>query len=58
MPARNPRPPDEKPQFERFKEVARELECDEDEAHFEEALRALVQAKPVKYEPKKRKPRL
>ena len=55
MPARKPRPPDEKPQIERFKEVARELECDEDPAKFEEALRAIVRAKPVQYEPKKRK---
>jgi hypothetical protein len=34
--------PDEKPQIERFKEVAREPECDEDETRFEEALRAIV----------------
>lgn len=57
MPARKPRPPDEKPQIERFKEVARELECDEDPDRFEEALRAIVRAKPVQYEPKKRQPR-
>jgi hypothetical protein len=57
MPARKPRPLDEKPQIERFKEVARELECDEDPIRFEEALRALVRAKPVRYEPKKRKPK-
>jgi hypothetical protein len=56
MPARKPREPDEKPQIERFKEVARELECDEDPARFEEALRAIVRAKPVQYEPKKRRP--
>jgi len=57
MPARKPRPPDEKPQIERFKEVARELECDEDEGRFEEALRAIVRAKPVQHEPKKQTPK-
>jgi hypothetical protein len=34
MPARKPRPPDEKPQIERFREAARELGCDDDEKTF------------------------
>jgi len=57
MPALRSRPPDEKPQIERFKEIARELECDEDPARLEEALRAIVQAKPIQYEPKTRAPK-
>jgi hypothetical protein len=42
MPARKPRPPDEKPQIERFREMARELECDEDEAAFDAKLAQLL----------------
>jgi hypothetical protein len=43
------------PQIERFKAVARELECDEDPAAFEAALRKIATAgPPQKYEPKKR----
>lgn len=34
MPAREPRPPDEKPQIERFREAAREFGCDDDEGAF------------------------
>jgi hypothetical protein len=34
------------PQFERFKIVARELECDEDPVAFEEALRKIATAGP------------
>ena len=31
-----------KPQLERFKETARELECDEDEDHFNATLKKIV----------------
>jgi hypothetical protein len=34
MPARKPRPPDEKPQIERFREAARELGCEDTEEEF------------------------
>ncbi|MGO9547708.1 MAG: hypothetical protein ACLPPF_23325 [Rhodomicrobium sp.] len=33
-------------QFERFKEAARELECDDDEAAFREKLKKLTEAPP------------
>jgi len=58
MPARKALPPDAKPQIERFKELARELGCDEDEAAFEAALARIVStpAQP-KYEPKRRQPK-
>lgn len=54
MPACKPRPADEKqadqldglPQIERFKAVAQELECDEDTAAFEAALRKIATAGP------------
>lgn len=50
-----PDPLDGLPQIERFKVVARELECDEDMEAFEAALRKLATAgPPAKYEPKKR----
>jgi hypothetical protein len=55
MPARKPPDPNAKPQIERFREMARELECDEDPAVFEAALRKIATAgPPAKYEPKKR----
>lgn len=65
MPARKPPDPNAKPdpldglpQIERFKAIARELECDEDPAAFEEALRKIATAgPPKKYEPKKRAPK-
>jgi len=57
MPARKPRPPDEKPQIERFREAAQELGCDDDEAAFDEKLRQILRAKPAPYEPKKRTPK-
>ena len=42
-------------QIDRFKEVARELGCDEDEAAFEAALKKVAEAKPgPKHEPKRR----
>lgn len=45
--------PDEKPQIDKFKDAARELECDDDERRFKERLRALARAKsrPLKKEP-------
>ena len=65
MPARKPRdsnakpdPLDGLPQIERFKAVARELECDEDPAAFEAALRKIATAGPSqKHESKSRKPK-
>ena len=42
-------------QIDRSKELARELECDEDEAAFDEALKRLADVKALpKHEPKKR----
>ena len=58
MPARKPPDPNAKPQIERFREMARELECDEDEAAFDAVLRKIVTADaPKKYEPRKRAPK-
>jgi hypothetical protein len=60
MPARKPPEPDADSQIDRFKALARELECDEDEAAFDAALKKLAETKPLpKHEPKKRtvKPR-
>lgn len=49
---------DDPDQIERFKALARELGCDEDEAAFEGALKKLAQSKPLpKHEPKKRTPK-
>lgn len=39
--------PEPKSQAEKFEEAARELECDEDEARFDERVRKLVKHKPV-----------
>ena len=44
-------------QHDRFKELARELGCENDPAAFEDALKKLVQGKAPKHEPKKRKPK-
>ena len=42
-------------QIDRFKELAREPGCDEDEAAFEATLKKLAQSAPLpKHEPKKR----
>jgi hypothetical protein len=42
-------------QLQRFKELARELGCDEDEAVFDAAVKKLAATKPLpKHEPKKR----
>ena len=38
---------DRKPQTEKFKEAARELECDDDEQRFRERVGKLVKHKPV-----------
>ena len=39
---------DNRPQLDKFKEAARELECDDDEQRFKERLGKLVKAKPDK----------
>lgn len=39
---------DDKPQLDKFKEAARELECDDDEQGFKERLRKLVKKAPDK----------
>jgi hypothetical protein len=58
MPTRKPTTQDTTPQIDRFKELARELGCDEDEAAFEAALKKVAETAPLpKHEPKKRKPR-
>jgi hypothetical protein len=45
-------------QHQRFKELARELGCDEDEAAFDAALKKVAERAPLpKHEPKKRKPK-
>jgi hypothetical protein len=46
MPARKSRDPNDKPQIEKYREAARELGCDDDEATFEEKLRQIMKAKP------------
>ena len=38
---------DAKPQAEKFRDLARELECDEDEAAFEEKVRKVATAPPL-----------
>lgn len=38
--------PQKQPQLDRFKEAARELECDEDEALFDKKLKRVAKAKP------------
>lgn len=55
MPPRTPPPANEAAQFERFKEVARELGCDEDEEAFDRALAQIAKSPPVKHVPKKQK---
>ncbi len=47
MPARKPPPPDEKPQYERFLEAAREHGTSEDPEEFERVFRKVVKPKPV-----------
>lgn len=38
--------PDEKSQIDKFKDAARELECDDDEQRFKERLKKLTKAAP------------
>jgi hypothetical protein len=47
--------PSDTDQHERFKELARELGCDEDEEAFDRALGQIIQAPPIKHVPKKQK---
>jgi len=42
---------DEQSQSERFKQTARDLECDEDEARWDERLRKVVKRKPEPEKP-------
>jgi hypothetical protein len=57
MPARKPATQDDS-QIDRFKALARELGCDEDEAAFDAALKKVAERAPLpKHEPKKRKPK-
>ena len=42
---------DQKPQSDKFRELARELECDEDEAAFEENVRKVATAAKPEAEP-------
>ena len=45
-------------QIDRFKELARELQCDEDAEAFDAALKKLAAVKPLpKHEPNKRQPK-
>lgn len=37
---------EEKPQLDKFKEAARELDCDEDEARWDERLKKVAKGKP------------
>jgi hypothetical protein len=55
MPVRKPAPAKDD-QIDRFKALARELGCNEDEAAFEAALKKVAERAPLpKHEPKKRK---
>jgi hypothetical protein len=59
MPTRKPSDTDDPAKVERFKALARELGCDEDEERFEAALKKLAGSGPVpKHEPKKRAPKV
>jgi hypothetical protein len=40
-----------KTQADRFKEVVRALECDEDEAHWDQRLKKIAKAKPAPEKP-------
>lgn len=40
-----------KPQADKFRDMARELECDEDEAAFEDKVRKVATSTPAKAEP-------
>jgi len=52
MPARKPPDPDAKPQIKLFRELARELGCDEDEEAFKAKLAQVMRHRP-KVEPRK-----
>ena len=43
-------PEQNKSQVEKFTDAAREAECDEDEAHWDERLKKVAKAKPEKAE--------
>ena len=43
---------DEKTQSDKFEELARDLECDEDEARWDERLKKVAKAKPAPEKPK------
>ena len=43
---------DQKTQTDKFKELARELEADEDEKHWDERLRKLAKVEPAPEKPK------
>jgi hypothetical protein len=50
------KPSPDQAQIDRFKALARELGCDEDEAAFDAALKKVAERAPLpKHEPKKRK---
>lgn len=42
---------DDKTQLDKFKEAARDLECDDDERRFDERVKKLVKQKPVEPTP-------
>jgi hypothetical protein len=46
-----PEDPDSRSQLDKFKEAARELECDDDEARFNERVKKLVKVKPKPEKP-------
>jgi hypothetical protein len=54
MPARKPRPPDEKPQRERFIEGARELGASENPEDFELVFRQIMKPSQTQREPKEK----
>lgn len=52
------KPLSEQAQIDRFKALARELGCEEDEAAFDAALKKVAERAPLpKHEPKQRKPK-
>lgn len=48
MPAKKPKPKDEKPQRERFLDTAKEVEAGEDKKAFERALKTVIPPKKPK----------
>ena len=42
---------DKRPQLHKFKDTARELECDENEARWDERLKKVAKAKPAPEKP-------